>query len=329
MNNHQVATPEMMLEDARSYIMFFREQKGKISSYIGLHLLLTDRRLFYAHSSNPFSAHEMDAVEEEALGFAEGLGALLDELDLSKLSSEEKSKWFDAQDIFNPKADTERTSDFQRGDAAKPETLSIREDQWPSQAEVSGKDVASQTQEAAHTDFVPPAQPGQVTTQAPLPAAASAMPQSQHRPTKSSSQQQPVQSAAPVSQTQPARHDQVASDSQHAHVPTNLELSVDQSSSQPRQIDRSSEDQQQTTHRLAQKPLVSSPTARREKQDNRSAGPNSIISDAPKDMKEIVERGTSRGMLKVPRRSSEKEPKSATGVVSRDREALARLLASF
>ncbi len=46
MNNHQIATPEMMLEDARSYIMFFREPGGKLSAYIGLQLLATGRKLF-------------------------------------------------------------------------------------------------------------------------------------------------------------------------------------------------------------------------------------------------------------------------------------------
>ena len=41
MNNHQVATPEMMLEEARSYIMFSGRPMGQLSSYIGLYLLLT------------------------------------------------------------------------------------------------------------------------------------------------------------------------------------------------------------------------------------------------------------------------------------------------
>ena len=59
MNNHQVATPEMMLEEASSYVMFYGEDDGKVAAYIGLYLLLTDRRLFFAHSSNPFPPGEM------------------------------------------------------------------------------------------------------------------------------------------------------------------------------------------------------------------------------------------------------------------------------
>jgi hypothetical protein len=117
MNNHQVATPEMMLEEARSYIMFFREAKGKLSSYIGLHLLLTDRKLFYAHSSNPFPEAEMDSIEEEALCFVEGLGAMLDEVNFKKMSSQDKNLWIDEQKIFTPRQVPERTPEEQQGEA--------------------------------------------------------------------------------------------------------------------------------------------------------------------------------------------------------------------
>ncbi len=101
MNNHQVATPEMMLEEARSYILFFRESPGKLSAYIGLQLLVTGRKLFYSHSSNPFPDSEIKSIEEEALIFVEGLGALIDEKDFSQLTSREKQQWMDDQEIFS------------------------------------------------------------------------------------------------------------------------------------------------------------------------------------------------------------------------------------
>src|SRR5512142_1139804 len=104
MNNHEVATPEMTLEEARSYVVFCGEADGKVSAYIGLHLLQTGRRLFYAHSSNPFPGGETNSVEDEALCFVEGLGALVDEIDIARLSSDEKSRWIDSQDIFSPHA---------------------------------------------------------------------------------------------------------------------------------------------------------------------------------------------------------------------------------
>jgi hypothetical protein len=107
MNTHQVATPDMSLEDARSYVIFCQESDGKISAFIGLHLLATNRRLFYTHSSNPFPEAFMNGVDEEARGFAEGLGAVLDEIDITKMSLEEKNQWIDDQAIFNPKKQVE------------------------------------------------------------------------------------------------------------------------------------------------------------------------------------------------------------------------------
>jgi hypothetical protein len=100
MNNHQVATPEMMLEEARSYILFVREPDGRLSAYIGLYLLTTDRRLYYSHASNPFPFPALHDIEEEALAFVEGLGAMLDEIDFTKLPVELRNKWIDKQEMF-------------------------------------------------------------------------------------------------------------------------------------------------------------------------------------------------------------------------------------
>ena len=85
MNIHQVATPELSAEDAKSYVFFFREG-GRYLSYIGLHFLRTDRKMYYSHSANPFSESELPAVEDEARSFAEDMGAMLDELGLAKMS---------------------------------------------------------------------------------------------------------------------------------------------------------------------------------------------------------------------------------------------------
>ena len=103
MNIHQVATPEMMLEDARTYVLFFRENKRRCTAYITLHLLTTDRKLYYSYSANPFHEDKIGAVEEEAFAFAEGLGAMLDEIDFTKISDAEQDRWLDAQDMFSIK----------------------------------------------------------------------------------------------------------------------------------------------------------------------------------------------------------------------------------
>jgi hypothetical protein len=51
--------------------------------------------------------------------------------------------------------------------------------------------------------------------------------------------------------------------------------------------------------------------------------------DAAKRRQEITRKTTATGIAKTQKQAREKEPPSATGVVSRDREALARLLTSF
>jgi hypothetical protein len=100
MNIHKVATPEMMLEDARSYALIFRESKGKFSAYIALHLLSTNRKLYYSHVENPFLDDQLETINEEATAFAESLGAMLDEIDFTKLSDSEQDRWLDGQEIF-------------------------------------------------------------------------------------------------------------------------------------------------------------------------------------------------------------------------------------
>jgi hypothetical protein len=107
LNNHEVATPDMSLEEARSFVFFFREGKDRFSVFIGLHLLHTDRKLFYTHSANPFLEGVLQDMEDEARNFSEGLGALLDELDFAKMSDSEKSEWIEGQSIFGQKKEPE------------------------------------------------------------------------------------------------------------------------------------------------------------------------------------------------------------------------------
>ncbi len=107
MNNHQVATPEMSLEEARSYVFFFREGRDRLSAYIGLHLLLTDRKLIYSHSENPFLEDHLLKIEDEARDFAEYLGAMMDEVDFASMSDLEKERWIENQGIFSTKTPPE------------------------------------------------------------------------------------------------------------------------------------------------------------------------------------------------------------------------------
>ncbi len=102
MNIHQVATPDLTVEDARCYILFFGEESN-ITAYIALYLTRTDSGIYYSYSSNPFPQEGMAQVEEEARGFVEDMGFVLDEMPLAGVSPAEKNRWIDEQGIFNRK----------------------------------------------------------------------------------------------------------------------------------------------------------------------------------------------------------------------------------
>src|SRR5512143_2220230 len=193
MNNHEVATPEMMLEEARSYIMFCSEADGKVSAYIGLHLLQTGRRLFYAHSSNPFSPGETGSVEDEALCFVEGLGALVDEIDIAELSAEKNSRWIDDQDIFSLEARPGKSSEAPSPQPAEAEAVKAEpqttqpfraapeaapQPQTPPQqsSQTEPAQAAPQPRHASQADQ--PSQTTVTTPQAPPPPAEESTPES-------------------------------------------------------------------------------------------------------------------------------------------------------
>lgn len=237
MNIHQVATPETSLEEARSYVFFAREGRNRQSAYIGLHLLQTDRKLFYAHSANPFLEEALQDVEDEARDFAEDLGAMLDEVDFAGLSETERDSWIEGQSIFSQKK--------------QPETAPVEQ---PLQLAPA----------VAVTTVQPPAAPERLTPvtediRAPEPPAASV---------------QPVTRAQ-----QPGAQEQK----------TPQEVTVD---AQVRQAKDS--------------PLA-----------------------AAKRRQEMQQNAVTIDLEKAPKQTVKKKVFSATGVVSRDREALARLLTSF
>jgi outer membrane biosynthesis protein TonB len=312
MNNHEVATPEMMLEEARSYVMFCGEAGGKVSAYIGLHLLQTGRRLFYAHSSNPFPQGETGSVEDEALCFVEGLGALVDEIDIAELSAEKKSRWIDDQDIFSLEARPEKS----------PEA--------PSPQPVEAEAVKAELQ----------------ATQ-PFPAAPEAAPQPQIPPV------QPPQQTPQTEPTQPAPEPryapQAAATTPQAPPPRAEESTPELSASQP-DVERGVEDDAQAAPSPAEVPETEvAPTSR---PISKGTAPGGASVPAPERMRpkpaapaaglkvasyasssadrQDIGRRTIKGDIgRPPKPLMKKGSEDDTGVVRRDREALARLLSSF
>ena len=275
MNTHQVATPEMNLEEARSYVIFCREGGGRTSAYIALHLLDTNRRLFYPHSSNPFPDEDMNAVDEEARGFAEGMGAMLDEIDLTRMSSEEKNHWIDDQAIFNLNKQIE-AKPVER--TAGPATESLEQAAAP----------VARIQEAA----APSAPVVTVSDVQPAPAvqpqetAAPAFPASTTSVAQSASADQPREAAVPAALVNT--------------IPAPPAPEPPPPSVQPRPPERP----------------ASAPTKTAQK----------VSAKRPED---VIQRAIRAGVVKGPKPQQNKEIRSTNGIVSRDKEALARLLSSF
>ena len=275
MNTHQVATPEMNLEEARSYVIFCREGGGRTSAYIALHLLDTNRRLFYPHSSNPFPDEDMNAVDEEARGFAEGMGAMLDEIDLTRMSSEEKNHWIDEQAIFNLNKQIE-AKPVER--TVGPATESLEQAAAP----------VARTQEAA----APSAPVATASDVQPAPAvqpqetAAPAFPASTTSVAQSASTDQPREAAVPAAPVNT--------------IPAPPAPEPPPPSVQPRPPERP----------------ASAPTKTAQK----------VSAKRPED---VIQRAIRAGVVKGPKPQQNKEIRSTNGIVSRDKEALARLLSSF
>ncbi len=311
MNVHQVATPELSAEDAKSYVFFFREGSGFLA-YIGLYFLHSDRRLYYRHSANPFAENEMSSVEDEARSFAEDMGAMLDEIDMAKMSVEEKNRWIDEQDIFSVKK--------KKG-----------EDQADAQAATAAAGVQNTQQEQAFA-----AQP--MSSAGPVPvdevAGVRHAPDVPQAPTVQSSpavQSATVVQPAPIAQPEP--------------IPRPEPPSVPEIPSAQLQIQAGTASTEVTPVPPVPTPqphLQASPAPRPQTKKESAVFIEVVQSGAPAVTPEssqqpaplqraddVLEEAVRARVVKAPKAKLKKDMQTVTGVVSRDKEALARLLASF
>jgi hypothetical protein len=299
MNIHQVATPEMMLEDARSYVIFFRERTEKYAAYIALHLLTTDRRLYYSYSSNPFHEEKLATVEEESLVFAEGLGAMLDEIDFTKISDSERNRWLDAQDMFSikPPADSQPSP---QPTVQTPPTA-VTEQITPSLVQpVQQQPAAPAVQTQGSTPEVPlqppPPQPKASTTVPPVqPIIQPAPPQPPPPQPKASTTVPPVQ---PIIQPTPPRQTPTQGVPSLTSAPV-----IKQERREP-------------------EPRHATPTP----QPSKSVQKNSAAKRPQKNLKPEIKTDLAKPAMQVHAKDS---PPHVASLISRDREALARLLTSF
>ena len=289
MNIHPVAALEQgAAEDAKSYVFFFKEG-SKFLSFIGLYFIRANRTVYYSYSSNPFSESDLSAVEEEALGFAEEMGAMLDELGLAKMSDVEKDSWIDKQDIFSIWKETEAKAETEAETKVEVKAETIAETKAEEQS-TSGS--IAQTLTAASSAPVVPEAPSVIVQPAPALVETSA-------PVQPSLAQQPAPSIPAELPPAPA--------AQSAAAPSPLPGSQ------------------------VQAPETSRPQVKRVAVPPRTAveQPKTAVRDAALSSEDVLEQAVKAGVVKAPKLSAKKDKQSAAGIATRDKEVLARLLASF
>jgi len=294
-NTHDVATTETGNERASSSVIFVREGKTKLSAYVGLYLLNTERKLFYSHSSNPFPKKDLQEVENEARLFVEELGALLDEEDFSTMSELEKERWIYEQSIFSLKKQT--------APAPAPPAPSVPAEQAP----VSAAALPAQPPSVASEPTMPPVQPA--------PAAASG-------PAAVPAPPEPIAQAAPVPEpvVAPLRPTPIV---QPAVVPEPAAVTA------PEPIAARPREAMPSPAPAMPEALPQNFPSQQTSTDELDTDIEPLLAEAAKKRRDVLQKADRADNDKTSKQSSKKEPQSSTGVVSRDREALSRLLTSF
>jgi hypothetical protein len=402
MNFHQVATPELGVDEARFYLFIFREG-SKFSAYIVLYMPNSGRRAYYTHSSNPFPEADLPMVEDVARAFGEEMGFFLDEKSFASASSVEKNLWIDEQPLFGFKtpeeqalADALRMSETTAAPAAEQPTAP---------AGAAGK-VASTIPEApapppaaqpipaapeyqptpwapaaqpipaapiypqAPAQPVPAAPPAAPVYYQPAPAAPIAQPAPaapvQYQPTPAAPTAQPAPAApvhyqptpaaptvqpapayyqpAPPAQPAPAapvsyRPEPAAPAAQPAppapvyYQPAPTSPPAAQTPPQPRfqkeiEIEPQVEVEEEVDVRPPRQKSSVAPRSSMEKGKAPGAAPRTARPMQP-NLMEGEQHTAQKNTPPVPKQAVKKETRGAVGVVGREMEALARLMASF
>ncbi len=329
MNFHQVATPELGVAEARFYIFFFREE-SKLSAFIVLFMPHSERRVYYTYSSNPFPETELPKVEDIARAFGEDMGFFLDEKSFAAASTAEKNLWIDAQPLFGFKTPEElKLAEALR----KPETTAAPEGVQPPAQAGAADEVKSAIGEAPVAQPVPAAQasyqqaPGQPLT--PLPSAAPVY----YQPAPATQTAQPV--PAPPAYYQPVVPPPIAQPAPAApgyYQPAPAVPAAPQRAPQPisqKEIEIEpqveAEAEEELDARQSRRKSAAAPRSPAEKMETTGAVPRTMRNPD----KEEPRPQARKNPLPASKQTFKKETRGDIGVVGREMEALARLMASF
>jgi len=368
MNSPQVATPELSVEEARCYVLFFSEGPN-LSAYIGLYLPRIDRKIFYAYTSNPFPFEAAPDVEFEATGFAEDMGFLLDEISVSGMPVDDRNQWIEEQYIFGYKkpelAEEEEPAAVEQNAEAAPAAAATERAGVPVKPEPPSAPVpvltpmelepapvepaaivpAPALQPQSHPNYQQPVQPaGQPHYPPQQPQyPQQQMPQYQTQQPYGQPQQpygQPQQYQQPYGQPQqsygqpqqPYGHPQQFQQpfTQQPPVVPQYPASPPQPPvfEQPAAPPRKAQPAQQAKAPQKKKPQRA-PEPQPEESFEETVPIELDVEPVRQRANSVFEEALREGVVKPPKAKTAKAARSTTGVVSRDKEALARLLASF
>lgn len=370
MNSHPVAMPGMPSEDARCYILFFSEGPN-LSAFIGLYLPRPNKKYFYSYGSNPFPFEAEKDVEEDARAFAEEMGFLLDEINVSGMVVEDRNQWIEEQLIFGYKS-PEAPEQAEAPAVSTVSTESVQAAAAPAAAVAPApappaEPIAPQAYQPPYPPQQQPA-PGSVPPAAPQPYQAAPPPQQvppaapivvppiefqAYQPVYQPPQQeqasvspavppqesapsvpQPVYPGYPPQHPAPQQSHGVQPEPGHLSIagveppvleappllehPAEIEIEVPKKeTARPAPAAKAPVSKKSPTRRSAPLPAEEELPVELEYEQVREPKPRSLFEEAIK-----------QGVVKPPRPKAA-APHGATGAVTRDKEALARLLASF
>ena len=333
MNFHQIATPELGVDEARCYIFFFRE-RDKFSAYIVLYMPHSERRLYYTYSSNPFPEADLPKVEEVARAFGEEMGFFLDEKSFASSSSAEKNLWIDEQPLFGFKT---------------PEELALAE-------------AVRMAETAAALEAEQPPAPtvvADIITEAPAPPVAKPMPEArEYQPPPAAPAAQPIPAAPvyyqPAPTAPPAQPPAAPVYYQPAPAPVYYQPAppapaaqppaapvyyqpappapaAPQAPPQPRyqkeiELEPQIEVEVEVDVRPPRQKSAAVPRSSTEKAKATGAAPRTA---RPVQSNPLEEEHRAVQKTPAPKQQVKKETRGAADLVSREMEALARLMASF
>jgi hypothetical protein len=391
MNSPQVATPDASVEEARCYVLFFSEGPN-LSAYIGLYLPRIDRKMFYAYSSNPFPFEAAPDVEVEATGFAEDMGFLLDEINVSGMPHDDRNRWIEEQYIFGykkpettgddlivttgekPKSALDEKEEAHeartRTEDEKVKTVQVEKEEAQAKAEAEkakaeaekakaeaekakaeaekakaeaekAKSEAEQASPVPHLEEpVLPLEPARpqppIQPQPPIPVPPPVQPQPyqphQQPFTPQGQPQYPPQPGQPYGQPQPyQQYQQPAPPQNQPAPPVYSHVPPDQTPANvPPAAPQTAPPAAQAKPSVAKKKVHKTAPPPPPVEAFEESVPVEVEEEpAPQRTPSLFEKALKEGVVRPPKPKAATHTRSIGGVVARDKEALARLLASF